>query len=97
MCTEFIKDVIVKGKALLQDINLYNVPGVLLEDVLFQSLNHPLIGMFMAQTAEKLARKYGVTREDSDQFAYESQTRGSAAIEKGGTSDKQRRRDCLPY
>ena len=57
-------------------------PGVLLEDVLFQSLNHPLIGMFMAQTAEKLARKYGVTREESDQFAFESQMRGKVAIEK---------------
>ena len=58
-------------------------PGVLLEDVLFQSLNHPLIGMFMAQTAEKLARRYGVTREESDQCAYESQMRAKAAIEKG--------------
>ncbi|MFQ6091338.1 MAG: thiolase family protein [bacterium] len=57
-------------------------PGVMLEDVLFQSLNHPLIGMFMAQTAEKLARRYGITREDSDRFAYESQMRAKVALEK---------------
>ena len=58
-------------------------PGVMLEDILFASLQHPYINMFMAQTAEKLARMYGITREQCDQFAYESQTKASEAIKAG--------------
>jgi acetyl-CoA acetyltransferase family protein len=58
-------------------------PGVMLEDVLFQSLRHPLIDMFMAQTAEKLARKYDITRQECDEFAYLSQMRAKKAIERG--------------
>ncbi len=56
-------------------------PGVMLEDVLFQSLNHPLINMFMAQTAEKAARQYGVSRTDCDEYAYLTQMRAKAAME----------------
>ena len=39
--------------------------------------------MNMAQTADKLARMYGVTREDSDQFAYESQMKAAEAAKEG--------------
>ncbi len=58
-------------------------PGVMLEDVLFASLEHPFIKMFMANTAEKAARMYGVTRQDCDEFAYISQKRAADAIAAG--------------
>ena len=43
----------------------------------------PLSGLIMGETAEVLARQYGITREQSDQFALESQQKAEAA-QKGG-------------
>ena len=43
----------------------------------------PLSGLIMGETAEVLARQYGITREQSDQFALESQHKAEAA-QKGG-------------
>ncbi len=40
-------------------------------------------GMIMGETAELLARQYGITREESDQFALESQRKAEAAIAAG--------------
>jgi acetyl-CoA C-acetyltransferase len=42
-----------------------------------------LSGLIMGQTAEILARDYGITREDSDAYALESQQRAAAAIAAG--------------
>jgi acetyl-CoA C-acetyltransferase len=39
----------------------------------------PLSGLIMGETAEVLARQYGITREQSDQFAVESQQKAEAA------------------
>lgn len=41
----------------------------------------------MGQTAENVARKYGVSREDQDRFALRSHQRASAAIEAGRFKD----------
>lgn len=35
----------------------------------------------MPQTAENVAKRYGITREEQDEFAYESQQRAKAAVE----------------
>ena len=43
----------------------------------------PLSQMIMGQTAEVLARQYGITREESDAFALESQQRAERAIAAG--------------
>ena len=43
----------------------------------------PLSNLIMGETAEVLARQYGITREESDCFALESQRRTKAAIEGG--------------
>src|SRR5436305_4195758 len=43
----------------------------------------PLSNLIMGETAEVLARQYGITREESDCFALESQRRASAAMEAG--------------
>jgi acetyl-CoA C-acetyltransferase len=43
----------------------------------------PISDMLMGETAELLARRYGITREASDCFALESQRKTKAAIEGG--------------
>ncbi len=43
----------------------------------------PLSGLIMGETAEILARTYGITREQSDQFALESQHKAERAIAAG--------------
>ncbi len=43
----------------------------------------PLSGLIMGETAEVLARQYGITREQSDQFALESQRKAEAAQQAG--------------
>ena len=53
------------------------------EDLLWQALTDTLCGFSMAQTAENLADRYGVTREESDEIAYQSQQRAKAAWDAG--------------
>ncbi len=48
----------------------------------------PLSNLIMGQTAEILARQYGITRDESDAFALESQHRAGAAIEAGRFRDE---------
>ena len=43
----------------------------------------PLSNLIMGETAEVLAREYGITREQSDGFALESQRKARAAIDGG--------------
>jgi acetyl-CoA C-acetyltransferase len=43
----------------------------------------PLSNLIMGETAEVLARQYGITREESDCFALESQRKATAAIAAG--------------
>ncbi|MHC4919140.1 MAG: thiolase family protein, partial [Planctomycetota bacterium] len=54
-----------------------------LEDVLFSALKDPYCGLFMAQTAENVAKKYGVTRQAQDEFALRSHQLGAAAVQAG--------------
>jgi len=44
---------------------------------------HPDFYLGMGMTAENVAREYKISREDQDKFAYESNIRAAAAIEKG--------------
>jgi acetyl-CoA C-acetyltransferase len=48
----------------------------------------PLSNLIMGQTAEVLGRQYGITREQSDQFALESQHKAEAAIAAGKFVDE---------
>jgi acetyl-CoA acetyltransferase family protein len=48
-------------------------------DMLMSSLYDTYCGLYMAQTAERVAKKYGVTREDQDEFACLSQKRAAGA------------------
>jgi acetyl-CoA acetyltransferase family protein len=49
------------------------------EDLLLTSLMDPYCGCFMAQTSNNLANDYGISREEQDAFAVESQRRAAAA------------------
>ena len=48
----------------------------------------PLSQLLMGQTAEVLARQYGITREESDAFALGSQQKAEAAIAAGRFADE---------
>ncbi|MFT5196842.1 MAG: acetyl-CoA acyltransferase, partial [Candidatus Promineifilaceae bacterium] len=50
--------------------------------------NMPEIYMGMGYTAEQVADEWDVTREDMDQFAYESHMKAAAATEKGYFADE---------
>ncbi|MBI3268425.1 MAG: acetyl-CoA C-acyltransferase [Planctomycetes bacterium] len=54
-----------------------------LEDSLMAALLDPQCGLFMAQTAEKCAKTYGISREAQDQFALRSQQEGVRAVRSG--------------
>jgi len=53
------------------------------EDLLWQALLDTNCGLTMAQTAEELADRYDVTRDEADQMALRSQKRAAAAWEEG--------------
>jgi acetyl-CoA acyltransferase len=50
--------------------------------------NHPGSYMSMGLTAERVAKHYGITREQADEFAYESHRRALAAINAGKFADE---------
>jgi acetyl-CoA C-acetyltransferase len=53
------------------------------KDYMWEALKDPAAGINMIQTAENLARKYGITREDVDQFASDSFAKAVAAQTSG--------------
>ena len=53
------------------------------EDMLWQALTDTQCGLSMAQTAEELAGRYDVDREEADRIAYESQQRAKRAWDAG--------------
>jgi acetyl-CoA acetyltransferase family protein len=53
------------------------------EDSLLEGLMDPYCGCYMAQTSNNLARDYGISREEQDAFAAESQGKAAAAWEAG--------------
>ena len=59
-----------------------------LQDQLMASLNDTMCGLFMAQTAENLAKKYGISREAQDEFALRSHQLGAAAVKSGVFKDE---------
>ncbi len=54
-----------------------------LEDLLFAALKDTRCNLFMAETADNLAKKYGITREEQDDFAYQSMRKALDATEAG--------------
>lgn len=58
------------------------------EDYLWESLTDSYCGCPMAVTAENLAQKYGITREQIDAYALRSQQTARAAQEKGWLAEE---------
>ena len=52
-----------------------------LEDSLMVALKDSYCGCYMAQTSDNLARRYKITREEQDQYAFRSITEGRRAID----------------
>ena len=52
-----------------------------LEDSLMVALLDSWSGLYMAQTSDRVAAKYGISREEQDEFALSSQRRAAAAWE----------------
>lgn len=59
-----------------------------LEDSLWSALTDEYCNLNMAETAENLAGRYGISREEADEFAYQSQMRAKAAQESGRLRDE---------
>lgn len=57
--------------------------GDYFEDMLWQALTDTGCGLSMAQTAEELAGKYDIGREEADRIAFESQQRAKRAWDEG--------------
>ncbi|MFQ5752072.1 MAG: acetyl-CoA C-acyltransferase, partial [bacterium] len=59
-----------------------------LEDSLWEALLDPYCGFQMAQTAENLAGKYGISREETDEYAFTSQMRCKEAWAAGRLAEE---------
>ncbi len=57
-------------------------------DMMLGALNCPFGTGHMGVTAENVAREHGITREDQDTFALESQTRAARAMDDGSFADQ---------
>ena len=55
--------------------------GKFYEDLLWEALTDPFAGCSMAMTAENLAERYGITREQVDEYAHRSQTLAKLACD----------------
>ena len=54
-----------------------------LEDLLFASLMDPFCGFYMAQTAENIAKRSEISREEQDEYALRSHQLGAKAVAAG--------------
>jgi len=59
-----------------------------LEDSLMLSLTDPYCGCRMADTSNNLAKEFGISREEQDAFALESQRRATVAWEEGRLAEE---------
>lgn len=54
-----------------------------LEDLLFSSLMDPYCGFYMAQTAENIAKRNEISRQEQDEYALRSHQLGAKAVAEG--------------
>lgn len=62
--------------------------GVLIDGMYRDGLFCPLADMIMGETAEILAEKYQISREEQDEYAYQSQMKAKKAMEEGGFEEE---------
>ncbi|HRP07101.1 MAG TPA: beta-ketoacyl synthase N-terminal-like domain-containing protein, partial [Gemmatimonadales bacterium] len=63
-------------------------PSPLLEDSLFEGLRDSFGGCAMSDTAENLARNYGISRQECEEYAVRSQHAAAAAWQAGVFADE---------
>ena len=63
-------------------------PSAPVEDLLWEALKDPQCGFSMAETAENLAGKYGITRQEVDAYALRSQQAAKAAWDSCAMKDE---------
>lgn len=73
------KNALKRAKLLLQFRPHFLAPVI----ALLRGLSDPIVGLSMGQTAENLAYRFNISREEMDRFALQSQQRLAAAIDKG--------------
>ena len=66
----------------------FKLGGTQMNDYLREVLMDPVAGCEMAITAENLGEKYGISREDADEYGYRSQTAWAEAHEAGRYNDE---------
>jgi acetyl-CoA acyltransferase 2 len=59
-----------------------------LQDLLMIALHDPYAGCYMAQTSNNLARDYGITREEQDEYSILSQRRAGEAWQNGKLAEE---------
>lgn len=57
-------------------------------DALWEGLTDPIVGQIMGRTAENVAEKYGITREEQDEFALQSHKKAFRATREGRFKDE---------
>jgi acetyl-CoA C-acetyltransferase len=62
--------------------------SVLVDGMYRDGLFCPLAGMIMGETAEILSEKYNISRQEQDEFAFQSQMKAKKAIEEGKFKDE---------
>ena len=62
--------------------------GEVVDSILSEGLTDPTLGYAMGLTAENVAEQCGITREEQDAFAFESQTRAAKALKEGSFSSE---------
>src|SRR2546427_6894679 len=60
----------------------------LIDGMYRDGFNDPLSGLVMGETAEELARRYEIARDEQDEYALRSQQRAASAIATGRFSDE---------
>jgi acetyl-CoA acetyltransferase family protein len=73
---------VIRGARFGDRLRLGETNGAM-EDLLWTALTDTQCNLSMAQTAEKLAEKYSITREEADEIAFQSQQRAKAAWDAG--------------
>jgi acetyl-CoA acetyltransferase family protein len=66
----------------------YRLGHAELQDYLMAALLDPYCGCYMAQTSDNLARDYGISRREQDEFALASHARASAGWESGRLAEE---------
>ncbi len=74
-------DVIIAGGA--ETMSLVPMSGFHISPNPYMAQNEPEVYMSMGHTAERVADEWGISREDMDEFAYQSHVKAAQAIDSG--------------